>query len=316
MLAVEIQLLLGVARTYDLVMTHNLDSDDFFIHRVEQHCVERGLNFFLIEPLWVRPFCVYYELGTLRVRVLLNMHSEHHDPEDTFHRLIRIATARETQVIDAPDVALAAFDKAAVHPKLEAAGIQLPPTVVVPREQAASFRLTDADRARLGTPFVVKPSLGYGRKGVILNATSEQDVVQSMKAWSNPHYLLQRRIVPRTVEGEPAYFRVYYAFGSVWACWWNCYNDRSRLVTPEETERLGLAPLEGIVRQIASLTRMRFFSSEITLTEAGEFVVIDYVNDQCFLGTQSSNPSIGVPDQLVAAIALKLVEGSQQLMAC
>ena len=37
-----------MTRTYDLVMTHKLDADDFFIHRVQQHCAERGLNSFLV----------------------------------------------------------------------------------------------------------------------------------------------------------------------------------------------------------------------------------------------------------------------------
>jgi hypothetical protein len=43
-------------------------------------------------------------------------------------------------------------------------------------------------------------------------------------------------------------------------------------------------------------------------------VVIDYVNDQCHLLTQSANPIMGVPDELVAAIAQRLVEGAQQLI--
>jgi hypothetical protein len=46
-------------RVYDLAMTHQLDADDFFIHRVQQHCAERGLTFFLIEPLWVETFHDY-----------------------------------------------------------------------------------------------------------------------------------------------------------------------------------------------------------------------------------------------------------------
>jgi hypothetical protein len=51
-----------VIRTYDLVMTHKLDADYFFIHRVQQHCAQRGLNFLLIEPLWIESLRFYYEL--------------------------------------------------------------------------------------------------------------------------------------------------------------------------------------------------------------------------------------------------------------
>src|SRR5256885_12025561 len=38
---------------------------------------------------------------------------------------------------------------------------------------------------------------------------------------------------PRDIKGAPAYFRVYYVFGSVWCSWWNCYTDRSEEHTSE-----------------------------------------------------------------------------------
>src|SRR2546428_1705724 len=102
-------------RIYDLVMTHKLDADDFFIHRVQQHCAERGLNFFLIEPTWVEAFYEKFQVEKVWACVLLNMHSEHHQPDDIFHRLVRLAAERKTQVIDPPETAMAAFDKARLH---------------------------------------------------------------------------------------------------------------------------------------------------------------------------------------------------------
>ena len=63
-----------------------------------------------------------------------------------------------------------------------------------------------------------------------------------------------------------------------------------------------------IIRSIASLTRMTFFSSEIAQPDAGDFVVIDYVNDQCHLLSQSAHPQLGVPDELVGAIAKRIVD--------
>lgn len=302
----------GVMRIYDLVMTHKLDADDFFIHRVQQHCAEHGLNFFLIEPLWVEAFRQQFERGKVWARVLLNMHSEHHDEADVFHQLVKLAAERETQVIDPPARALAAFDKARLHPQLIAAGLNAPHTVVVPREQIAEFKLSETDRAALGSPFIIKPSLGYGRHGLVRDATSEADLARSLAAWPDPHYLLQRRITPRVLNGEPVYFRVYFVFGSVWVCWWNCDTDRYRRLNPEDAA--WLAPCQEIVQRIAALTGMKFFSSEIAQTMTGEFVVIDYVNDQCHLLTQSANPQMGVPDPVVAGIARRLVEGAQEMI--
>src|SRR6266567_4408993 len=45
-----------VTRIYDLVMTHKLDTDDYFIHCIQRFCAEARLNFFLVEPAWVDVF--------------------------------------------------------------------------------------------------------------------------------------------------------------------------------------------------------------------------------------------------------------------
>jgi hypothetical protein len=116
------------------------------------------------------------------------------------------------------------------------------------------------------------------------------------------------------LNGEPAYFRVFHVFGSVWSCWWNCFTDRYRLVTPAEIEQYALGPLEETVRRIAALTGMKFFSSEIALTGPGVFILIDYVNDQCHMLSQGANPQMGVPNELVEAVAHRLVEGAQDLI--
>lgn len=297
-------------RTYDYVMTHKLDADDYFIHRVQQRCAEKGYNFFLIEPLWVESFFEQMQKGRVWARVLLNMHSEHHQPEDIYHRLVRLAFERKTQVIDPPDVAKAAFDKAQLHPRLQAAGFSLPYTVIVPGSALGSYAIGVEERAKLGTPFVIKPSLGYGKRGVILDAKTEGDLGRSAAAWRDESYLMQQRIVPRTIEGAPAYFRVFYVFGALWFCWWNCYTDQYAVLTPEQIQLHGLQALGAIVSRVADLTRMQFFSSEIAQTETGEFVLIDYVNDQCHMLTQTANPRIGVPDEVVASVARQLVDGA------
>lgn len=302
-----------MARVFDLAMTHKLDTDDFFIHQVQQHCAVLGLNFFLIEPVWVDCFFQRLAEGAIWAKVLLNMHSEHHLPEENYHRLVRLAHQKGVRVIDPPDIALAACDKARLHPLLVERGFRVPGTIIVPREEVPTFRLTQEQKEMLGLPFVIKPSLGYGRKGVILDAQNEEDLKRSFAAWDNPFYLLQSRIVAKTIGNCPAYFRVYYAFGSIWSCWWNCFTDQYRIVTEKDIEQFGLATLPEIVQRLATLTGMTFFSTEFSQIDNGEFVLIDYVNDQCHMLSQSASPSMGVPDQVVAAIAKRLVEGARQL---
>jgi len=291
-------------------MTHKLDADDLFIHAVQRHCAEASLNFFLIEPLWVEAFLTLLNEGKVWPRVLLNMHSEHHLPDDIFHRLVKLASEKKCLVIDPLDRALAAFDKARLNPRLVEAGIPVPFTMVVPRERPEGWRLSEDHRAALGSPFVIKPAMGYGRRGLVLDATSEADVGRSIAQWKDERYLFQRRIVPARRDGAPLYWRVYFVFGSVWLSWWNCENDNYRMVTSEERKELGLDRLEDLVRRIAALTGMTFFSSEVAQSDAGELVVIDYVNDQCHLLSQSAHPQMGVPDELVVAIARRVVEAA------
>ena len=301
-------------RTYDLVMTHKLDADDFFIHHIQRHCAERELNFFLVEPVWAEQFLVKLRQRAVSARVLLNLHSEHHQPQDVFHQIVDLAFEQGTQVIDPPNVACEAFDKARLHPRLLDAGLQLPFTIILTREQIETFQPSPADLELLGTPFVVKPGMGYGKRGVILNATSMVDLQRCAAEWSDSHYLVQRRITPRALGADPAYFRVFHAFGSIWTCWWNCYTDRYRIVTGEEVEAFNLSHLGQISSRLADISGMRFFSTEVAITESNDYLLIDYVNDQCHTLTQSSNPAIGVPDAVVAAIAEKLVASAHGLI--
>jgi hypothetical protein len=297
-----------VTRIYDLAMTHKLDADDYFIHCIQRLCAEARLNFFLIEPAWVELFFAYLQQGKVWPRALLNMHSEHHQPDDIFHRLVNLAAERQAQVIDPPARARAAFDKSRLHPRLVEAGLPIPWTLIVPRERSRDWRLSDEQRAALATPFVIKPAMGYGRKGLVLDATREADLDRSLSAWPDQHYLFQRRIVPRERDGEPLYFRAFHVFGAVYVCWWNCYTDRYRMTTEADREALGLHRIEELVRHLAVLTGMNFFSSEVAQTHEEEFVLIDYVNDQCHLLSQTAHPQMGVPDPLVANIAAKIVE--------
>lgn len=296
-------------------MTHKLDTDDFFIHQIQRLCAEAKLNFFLIEPLWVEHFYQLLEQGRLWPRVLLNMHSEHHQPDDIYHRLINLAAARNTQVIDPPARARAAFDKARLHPQLLGSGIHVPWTLVVPRGRPEGWKLSDEERDALGSPFIIKPAMGYGRKGLVLDATSEDDINRSISAWTDESYLLQRRVIPRMRDDEPVYFRAYFVFGKVWISWWNCYNDHYRLLSDADRAEFPVAEIEDILRRIAGLTGMNFFSSEIAQDENGQLIAIDYVNDQCHLLSQSADPKLGVPDELVADIARQIVSAAQALIS-
>jgi len=150
---------------------------------------------------------------------------------------------------------------------------------------------------------------------VILDARSEADFARSLASWRDPFLLAQCKIESRDFAGDAAYFRVFHCFGEVWLAWWDPATDRYRAVTPSEEGRFRLHPLREIVARVAALTGMNLFSSEIAVTSTNEFVLIDYVNDQCHLLTQSADPRIGVPDAIVAGIARRLAEAAAELIS-
>ena len=297
-----------VPRVYDLALTHALDTDDFFIHRLQRRCAEVGLNFFLVEPLWATAFLEALESRSVVARTLINLHSEHHDPGNVFSRLVATAERLGVRMIDPPSRAIPAFDKAAMHRRLVGSGIHVPATVLLEAHSVENWQATAEEDRLLGRPFVVKPSLGYGRKGVVLDAVGPADLRRSLALWPDRALLLQRRIQPQLIDGEPAYFRVYFVAGRTWACWWNCFTDRYRELSTEDETRLVLGGLHAITRRLAEISGLQLFSTEICVDPSGQPVVIDPINDQVHLLTQSAHPGIGVPDRIVAGIADALMD--------
>jgi hypothetical protein len=195
------------------------------------------------------------------------MHSEHHQPDDLYIRLVNLVAANGCHVIDAPDKARAAFDKARLHPRLVGAGISVPWTWWYRGDGPRTGGLTRSSVRRLAGLLSLSQRWVTGRQGLVLDAQSEVDIEASITAWPDAHYLFQKRVLPRDVNGRPVYFRAFHAFGEIWITWWNCYTDHYRLVEPGEWDEFGLSRVESMVRQIAELTGMTFFSTEIVQTE-------------------------------------------------
>jgi hypothetical protein len=86
-----------------------------------------------------------------------------------------------------------------------------------------------------------------------------------------------------------------------------------QLVTPLEERRSRLSPLTKIMKDIARLSKINFFSSEITLAQDGRFLTIDYLNTECDMSAKSFWPS-GVPDELARHIAWALVEHAMNVV--
>jgi len=192
-------------------------------------------------------------------------------------------------------------------------GIPVPESVIVPRAHLDSFRLTDEILGLVGMPFVVKPGWGGGALGVIMDARSEEDLRRSAAlAPNSDSFLIQRRIKPKPLEGHVGWFRVFHVLGEVIPCWWEPPANQYQLVTPLQRRLYKLGPLWKMVKEIARVSNMEFFSTEICFTTEGRFLAVDYLNTDCDMHPKSFFPT-GVPDEVVRHIAWLLVERAMSI---
>ena len=192
-----------------------------------------------------------------------------------------------------------------MHLELISAGIHTPYTILLSPflEQPA---LPDLDLTPLGNQFVIKPSNGGGSAGVILGASSLEQILRARMEFPDQKYLLQATVTPRTIQGRPAWFRVFYAVGETYPCWWHPLTHVFASVTQSEENKYELYPLHDITQRIASICKLDWFTTEIALTRE-EFVVVDYVNDHIDTRIQSTAVD-GVPDEVIKSVAVQLVK--------
>jgi hypothetical protein len=104
-----------------------------------------------------------------------------------------------------------------------------------------------------------------------------------------------------------AWFRVIYCAGKVYPCWWDNRTHVYTPVTSDEENCYNLGPLSSMTSSIARICELDLFSTEITLTPEGRFVIVDYVNDPIDLRLQSKTFD-GVPNDIVQDITESLVK--------
>jgi hypothetical protein len=183
--------------------------------------------------------------------------------------------------------------------------------VIVRNWEPKKFALTDEEKRRLGLPFIIKPARGFARQGVVENVTgSMEEIIKARKFDEGDNFLLQKKITPIRLDNKRAWFRVFYLFGEVIPCWWDPKTKNYDYVTLDQLTEFNLIKLAKIATDIARITGMEWFSTEIAIKrkKSGEnvLVVVDYVNDQCDM-TVKSRAADGVPDDTVEHTARRIV---------
>ncbi|KPJ67293.1 MAG: hypothetical protein AMJ43_05420 [Coxiella sp. DG_40] len=287
----------------------DIEENDLFLMALRSECQVRNMKFIVITEKDLPKIIKEIENGKLHVEFYLDMASNIYDENDLFSRLCYCLKDSGCYIVDDPDDVKSAADKSITHFKLSNARIPTPYTIVI-RHWAPSHRLIEEERHKLGSPFIIKPALGYGQKGVkiIHSHRPLKDISDARLFDPGDNFLLQEIIKPVNLNGRPGWFRIYNLFGEIIPCWWHQETHEYWQVTLKETVEYHLLPVIKIAAEIAAIVKIDWFSCEIAISNKdNKFYAIDYMNDQCAIYPKSQYKD-GVPDDIIKIIAERLVE--------
>lgn len=286
------------SKEYDLCFAWEWPYDCDFLHRLDAVCQAEGLSLLQVTPTNLESVLLSLVDNEISFQVLFDRAS---DVDRNFKRLILWARQQGVLRINKSRLARRSWDKAAMHKVFTSAGLKAPQTIVLPSCEEAP-QLLPVDLEPLGSSFVIKPAHGGGGYGVMTGATSWDQVLAARQKYPTDRYLLQTYVEPASLDGRPAWFRVIYCAGEIFVSWWDPLTHIYTPISREDQRRLKLDNLSVISLTIAGLCQLELFSTEIALTQDGQFMLVDYVNDPIDLRSQSITPE-GVPDIILDAIA-------------
>jgi len=290
---------------YDIALATDWEYDFDFIDLLQKKAHSIGLTTTVINEDNLDLCVQQLENHALQFRVLFDRAS---DTTPSFLKLQNHILKYGGYVIEPISRMKWASDKATMHLEFLEAGIRTPFTIILPPwiENESVF-LSLSELAQLGRPFVAKPAnTTGGSTGVMENVEIFEDVLNERIQLINDKYLLQKKVIPLEKDGKRFWFRGFFIFDEVFCTWWHDQNHSYNMLSTEDVKAYGLSPIFEIVKKIAQVCKLRFFSTEIAMTIEEEFVVVDYVNESCDMRLNSKHTD-GVPDVLVQSIVHRIV---------
>jgi len=286
---------------YDLCLLWYWQYDDDFVRYIEAACSSRGLTVLQITPRNIIDSTTEIYSNQTGFRTLLDRASD----DLRFEPIRRFAKVNRLRRINPLEISHWAEDKATMHLELIQAGIETPYTILIAPFVDQPI-LPALDLAPLGGKFVLKPAVGGGGEGVMLNASTLDDIRCTRLQFPSQKYLAQAYIEPRLLSGRKAWFRSFYVGGECIPCWWNPSTHVYAVLTQDEEKLFNLERLREVTERIARVCKLDWFSTEIALTNEGKLVVVDYVNDGIDTRIQSKAVD-GMPDDVMKKITEGLV---------
>jgi hypothetical protein len=335
-----------LAPHYDLTISHPaMDAAPFaaFDRWLARAAVRRGLSCALLHDGVIGEAAQRIAAGRLTVGFHLDYFALWHVADDPYARLAQAVEDAGGRSVNSPARSRAFTDKAAAHAELVQLGLGVPETVIF-RSWTPDRPFTAAERTRLrldepGAAVYIKPANGFASRGVVRVERTDPAGFVTALAVARSHdrgdtFLVQREIhCPRLPCDDgierPAYWRVLYCLGDLIPLWWSSRERAEgrpsyRRVTAAEALRLHLGPVFATAGELAELSGLEWFSTELCLSDGPEpsrhtvwcpdgrllpVIAIDYLNDQCDVDIQSRWPG-APPDAVVRHVAERFADAA------
>jgi len=287
----------------------------------------RGLSCALIHDGVVAEATRRLEAGQLTIGYHLDYFALWHVADDPYARLSQAVQDAGGWPVNLPARARLFTDKAAAHAELVRHSLAVPPTLVL--RPGCEAVLTPRGRQQLGLDdpaarIYIKPANGFCGRDVRCVAGNDQPAIEAALKEvrdRNAHdsLLIQREarcpgLMCDDGVSRPAYWRVLCCLGEMIPFWWSKHEPGRpsyRRVTHAEVQRHQLAAMLAYVRELASLSRLDWFSTELCMCDEPQrrIVAIDYFNDQCDVDVQSRWCG-APPDDVVQYLAVRFANAA------
>ncbi|MBU2493710.1 MAG: hypothetical protein KJ571_13870 [Bacteroidetes bacterium] len=291
---------------FDLAISYKWIYDVDFVEQIESIFSKHGISTFIIHKKNVFEITNLVKNKDISFKAYLDRGS---DEDEDFEELAQLLKNSRTYIINHYDNIKNAVDKSIMHIRLKGTGILTPETIIVePFDKRKKSGLTNNDIQKLGIPFIIKPAYySGGGDGVITNAGLIEEVEKERLKNCDDSYLVQKKIYPKIIEGHRAWIRTLWAFGKAVHLVWNdnthVYAENSQKIL----KHLDIKKLDSIMHNLAEITGLDYFSSEIAVDKENNYYLIDYINDQCDMRLKSKHFD-GVPDEVVEYFILRMAE--------
>ena len=296
---------------FDLAIAYKWIYDKELTEQIEILFHENNLSTYVIHKNNIEQVTYLLRNNQLSFKAFLDRGS---DEDEDFEEIAQILSKSNTFIINDYKNIDKYTDKATMQKELQSTSIKTPKTIIIPPfDELKDIDHFNEEINKFDKPFIIKPSYySGGSEGINLSAATIEDVKSSRMINTDDSYLIQEYVYPIENHTRRIWFRSYWFFNQAFPLWWDDKTHIYSDISNDEFLSFNINEVQEITRKIAAITGLEYFSTEVTINKSGEFIVIDYVNDQCDFRKQSSYVD-GTLDWVVEKFITKMIEKVKRL---